>query len=82
MVNNIQYSAPEFARLVGVSRIAVFKWIKSGKLTAKKIGRNYVIESSDISKFTSQSNDSLVISNFIFENYGDIISKVATEYHD
>ena len=82
MVNNTQYSAPEFAKLVGVSRIAVFKWIRSGKLPAKKIGRNYVIESSDISRFTNQPDDSSMISDFIFENYNDIISKVATEYHD
>ncbi len=36
-------STAELAHLLGVSRIAVFKKIKSGKIKAFKIGRNYVI---------------------------------------
>lgn len=37
------YSAPEIAKLLGVSRIAIFKKIKSGQIRAEKIGRNYII---------------------------------------
>lgn len=37
------YSAPEIAKLMGVSRIAVFKKIKSGQIQADKVGRNYII---------------------------------------
>ncbi len=36
-------STSELAKLLGVSRIAVFKKIKSGKIKAFKIGRNYVV---------------------------------------
>ena len=36
------------AELLGVSRVAIFKWIKSGKLPAKRWGRNYLIEIKDI----------------------------------
>lgn len=37
-------SIPELARLIGVSRIAVFKQVKLGKINgAVKIGRNYAI---------------------------------------
>lgn len=36
-------STSELAHLLGVSRIAVFKKIKSGKIKAFKIGRNYII---------------------------------------
>jgi len=36
-------SSGELAKLLGVSRIAVFKKIKSGKIKAFKIGRNYAI---------------------------------------
>jgi excisionase family DNA binding protein len=37
------YSAPEVAKLLGVSRIAIFKRIRLGQIHAEKIGRNYII---------------------------------------
>ena len=41
---NTQYlSTNELAKLLHVSRIAVFKKIQTGKIKAFKIGRNYVI---------------------------------------
>lgn len=36
-------SVAELARMLGISRIAVFKKIKNGKIPAEKIGRSYVI---------------------------------------
>ncbi len=36
-------STAEFAKLLNVSRITVFKKIQSGKIKGFKIGRNYVI---------------------------------------
>lgn len=41
-------SVPEAAKLLGISRIAVYKKIKSGKIKAKKAGRNYIIKKDDI----------------------------------
>lgn len=38
----------EVARLLGVSRVAVFKNIKSGAIKAQKVGRNYVIRKADL----------------------------------
>jgi len=37
------YSAPEIAKLLGISRTAIFKKIKSGQINAEKVGRNYII---------------------------------------
>ncbi len=37
------YSAPEVAKLLGISRVAIFKKIRSGQINAEKIGRNYII---------------------------------------
>lgn len=42
-------SIPEYARRLGISRIAVFKKVKQGLIPAKKVGRNYVIP-TDISR--------------------------------
>ena len=45
----IQYiSTTELAKLLHVSRIAVFKKIQSGKIKAFKIGRNYVIPVEEV----------------------------------
>lgn len=37
------FSTTEAAKILRISRIAVFKRIKSGELKAEKIGRNFVI---------------------------------------
>ncbi len=37
------YSSGEAAQILKISRISVFNRIKSGKIKAVKIGRNYVI---------------------------------------
>ncbi len=47
-MNKKQYSAPEVANILGVSRITVFNRIRSGKIKAEKIGRNYIISYDDL----------------------------------
>lgn len=42
------YTTAELAEILGISRVAVFKKIKSGNIKAKKIGRNFVIFKKDI----------------------------------
>ena len=34
---------PEYAKRIGISRIAVFKQVKKGKIKAFRIGRNWII---------------------------------------
>jgi excisionase family DNA binding protein len=34
---------PELAKVLGLSRIAIFKKVKNGEIKATKIGRNYAI---------------------------------------
>jgi excisionase family DNA binding protein len=41
-------STTEVAKILGISRIAVFKKIKTGKIKAQKIGRNFVINKEDL----------------------------------
>jgi len=48
------YSTNEVAKLLGISRIAVFKKIKSGEIKAQKIGRNYVIAKEDLPQILGQ----------------------------
>ena len=37
-------STSELAKILGISRVAIFKKIKSGEIRARKIGRNFVID--------------------------------------
>lgn len=41
-------STGEVAKLLGISRIAVFKKIKSGGIQAQKVGRNFVIPRKEL----------------------------------
>lgn len=41
-------SSTEAAKLLGISRIAVFNKIKKGDIKARKIGRNYAIAVADL----------------------------------
>lgn len=41
-------STAEVAKLLGISRIAVFKKIKSGEIKSEKVGRNFVISQEDL----------------------------------
>lgn len=41
-------STSELAKLLGISRIAVFKKIQSGDIKAKKIGRNFAVDRKDL----------------------------------
>ncbi|MEK7118697.1 MAG: excisionase family DNA-binding protein [Patescibacteria group bacterium] len=50
-IEKTHYSTTEAAKLLVVSRIAVFKWIKAGKIKAKKVGRNFVIARSAIERY-------------------------------
>ena len=40
------YSLPEAAAMLGISRIAVFKRVKNGKLRAIRFGRNWAVPAS------------------------------------
>jgi excisionase family DNA binding protein len=43
-------STGEAAKLLGISRVAVFKKIKKGQIKAKKIGGHFFIAKEDLSK--------------------------------
>lgn len=42
-------SVAELAKMLGISRIAVFNKIKKGQIPAEKIGRSYAISMEDVS---------------------------------
>jgi len=48
MKNNDFVSIAELAKILNMTRMGVFKRIKSGKLKAKKIGRSFYIARKDL----------------------------------
>ena len=43
MANKEYLSIPEVAKILGISRIAIYKKVKKGEIKAAKIGRSYAI---------------------------------------
>ncbi len=41
-------TSSEVAKILGISRVAVFKKIRAGQIKAEKIGRNFVIDEKNL----------------------------------
>ncbi len=68
-------STSEVAKLLGISRIAVFKRIRKGDIRAIKVGRTYVIKSADLSNIfgaTLTNQDKQVVDQ--------VVKKAVSEY--
>lgn len=48
-------SVTELAKILKISRVAVFKKIKKGQIPAEKIGRSYVISMEDVNNYIDGS---------------------------
>jgi excisionase family DNA binding protein len=46
-------TTPQTAAMLGVSRYRVWQFIKSGRLPAELIGRDYFVKERDVAKFKS-----------------------------
>lgn len=77
------FTTSEVAKLYGISRVAIFKKIKKGKIKAKKIGRNYVIEVKDLNidgnLSTKAKNDIDKAVKKAVKEYGDVFRKLGKE---
>lgn len=49
------YTIQEVADLLKVSYITVFRWVKAGKITAYKVGKQHRIKQEDLDKFIENS---------------------------
>jgi len=54
MNNKKLVSTSQAAKILGISRIAVFNKIRKGEIRAEKVGRNYVIRKDQLSTITGQ----------------------------
>lgn len=70
-------STTELARLMGVSRVAILKKIKTGKIHAQKVGRNYIIPAEEFA---------IAVGEFISPNkkveIEEVVKKAVKEYRE
>ena len=85
MVNERYITIPELAKLLGVSRIAIYNRVKKGQIPATKIGRTYVITDQTISnilgkKVTKKGKNRIdtAVRKTVRE-YGEVLKKLGKE---
>jgi len=75
MENKRFFSTSEVAEILGISRVSVFNRIKSGKIKAEKIGRNYIIPKENLGIIFNE-----VLSEKLKEEISRGVEKVVKEY--
>lgn len=85
MVDKKNYiSTSEAAKIMGISRVAVFKQIKKGKIEAEKIGRNYIIDKRSLGSVyqdltpTQKKQVTKAVKKVVRE-YGEALKKLGKE---
>lgn len=68
-------SIPELAKVLGISRIAVYKKVKKGEIEAIKIGRNYAISKKYLDEILGKD-----LREKEKKNIDNAVKKVVKEY--
>lgn len=55
MDKNGYLTIPQLAKILGLSRIAVYNKVKKGQIKATKIGRNYAIDRKNVANILSKA---------------------------
>jgi excisionase family DNA binding protein len=85
MLTNEYISISQFAKILGVSRIAIYKKIKKGQIEATRIGRSYVISKkylTDITGKTLSDKNKKIIDEAVkktFKEYGEVLKLLGRE---
>jgi excisionase family DNA binding protein len=75
MEGNKFISTIELAKILGISRIAVFKKIKEGKIKAIKVGRNFIIDKKNLGEIIGT-----VLGNSEKREIERTVKRMLTEY--
>jgi len=85
MVRKKQFTIPELAKMLGISRIAVYKKVKNGQIKATKIGRIHIISDRNIThilgkKVSSKGKKQIdaAVKKTVKE-YGDALKRLGKE---
>jgi len=84
-INKNYVTVKELADIIGISRVAVFNRIKTGKIKANKIGRNYIIYKKDAPEIFNpalDTNDKKELEQGVkkvLQDYGDTLKMLGRE---
>ncbi|UCC79084.1 MAG: excisionase family DNA-binding protein [Candidatus Zixiibacteriota bacterium] len=85
MIDKKYITIPRLAELLGVSRIAIYKRVRSGEIPAKKVGRTYIITDETVNKIlgkklTQQRKKRIedAVKKTVRE-YGEVLKKLGRE---
>ena len=85
MANQTYITIPQLAKLLGLSRIEVYRKVRKGQIPAIRIGRNYAISDRDVThilgkKMSSKSKKqvSLAVKKTVRE-YGEVLKLLGKE---
>lgn len=77
--NNTKYvSIAELAKMLGISRVAVYKKVKKGQVPAVQIGRSYAISMEDVNEMLQNSNS--ILTEDKKKEINKAVEKVVAEY--
>jgi len=85
MENKKYITIPQMAKILGVSRIAVYKKVKKGEIEAIRIGRNYAIHKKSVANILGKDlkdKDKKEIDKAVkktLEEYGDVLKRLGRE---
>jgi len=85
MTDEKYLTIPELAKLLGVSRIAIFNRVKKGQIPASKIGKTYFITDRTIAhilgKEVTKSGKDLIDAAVrkTVQEYGEVLKKLGKE---
>ncbi|MBD3414808.1 MAG: helix-turn-helix domain-containing protein [Candidatus Aminicenantes bacterium] len=85
MENNEYITIPQLAKILGISRVAVYKKVKKGEIEAIRIGRNYAIPKKTVAHILGKNltkKDKREIDNAVkktLEEYGDVLERLGRE---
>jgi len=85
MENNDFITIPQLAKILGISRVAVYKKVKKGEIEAIRIGRNFAIPKKTIAHIMGKpltEKDKREIDNAVkktLEEYGDVLERLGRE---
>lgn len=84
-MNKLYFTLPEVAKILGISRIAVYKKVKSGQIVAEKIGRNYAVSKGEYGNIigdTLSVKQKKIIDDGVkktVKEYGETLKKLGNE---
>jgi len=85
MTNERYLTIPELAKLLGISRIAVYNRVRKGQIPASKIGKTYVITDRTIANILGKEvtrNEKRLIDAAVrktVQEYGEVLKKLGRE---